>query len=62
MTETDLDRPYNEAKERFVREFKRRYVAALLAKTGGNVSEAARLARVDRSAFRRLRRDAEARG
>jgi integrase len=47
------------AKAKFLREFRQRYVAALLAKTGGNVAAAARIARTDPSAFRRLMRGAE---
>lgn len=57
MTGVDLDRPYAVAKAGYLRAFKRAYVAALLARTGGNLSAAARLAGVDRSAFRRLRRE-----
>ena len=55
----ELDQPYAKAKAAFICEFQRRYVAAVLAKTGGNVSAAARVARADPSAFRRLMRVAE---
>jgi DNA-binding NtrC family response regulator len=49
-----LDRPYAEAKDRAVATFDRAYVARALDRAGGNVSEAARLAGMDRSNFRRL--------
>jgi DNA-binding NtrC family response regulator len=45
---------YNEAKARALRAFDRVYVQTLLERTGGNVSEAARLAGLDRSNFRRI--------
>lgn len=46
--------PYKEAKRRF----EASYFEALLAETGGNVSEAARRADIDRSNFRRAARKA----
>jgi DNA-binding NtrC family response regulator len=49
-----LDQPYAEAKDRAVGAFDRAYVEQMLERTGGNVSEAARLAAMDRSNFRRL--------
>lgn len=47
---------FNEAKARTVQEFERRYLSELLARTGGNVSRAARLAGKERSAFGKLLR------
>jgi DNA-binding NtrC family response regulator len=49
-----LERPYAEAKDRATSAFDRAYVERMLARTSGNVSEAARLAGMDRSNFRRL--------
>lgn len=46
--------PFREAKERAVVAFEHRYVNALLDRTDGNVSEAARVAGLDRSNFRRI--------
>jgi DNA-binding NtrC family response regulator len=48
--------PYAEAKRRVVRDFDRAYAAQLLEQSGGNVSEAARRAGLDRSNFRRVLR------
>ncbi len=49
---TDL--PFGEAKQRVVDAFERRYLADLVERTGGNVSEAARVADVDRKHLRDL--------
>jgi DNA-binding NtrC family response regulator len=46
--------PYGEAKRRLVAMFDETYTAELLQKSGGNMSEAARRAGLDRSNFRRL--------
>jgi transcriptional regulator with GAF, ATPase, and Fis domain len=46
--------PYSEAKRRFLTLFDETYTGELLRQTGGNMSEAARRARLDRSNFRRL--------
>jgi len=46
---TDLALPYKEARARLLDDFEARYVDALLARTGGNVSAAARTARMTRS-------------
>ena len=45
----DLDRPYRDARTAVTEDFEVRYVEALLARTGGNVSAAARRARMTRS-------------
>ena len=45
---------YPDAKKRLLRDFDRAYAARLLARADGNVSEAARLAGLDRSNFRRV--------
>jgi len=50
------DLPYPEAKKRLLRDFDRAYATQLLERAGGNVSEAARLAGLDRSNFRRVLR------
>jgi DNA-binding NtrC family response regulator len=47
------DLPYKEAKERSMEAFETAYFEGLLARTQGNVSEAARQAGLDRSNFRR---------
>ncbi len=52
------DLPYRVAKQRAMSDFDRGYFAALLERTGGNVSEAARQAGLDRSNFRRAARRA----
>ena len=54
--------PYAEAKERSIEAFDRAYVEQLMDRAGGNVSEAARRAGIDRSNFRRLRKKVGARG
>jgi DNA-binding NtrC family response regulator len=45
----DLELPYKDARARLLDDFEERYVAALLARAGGNVSAAARLGRMTRS-------------
>ena len=47
---------FKEAKERIVAGFEREYLVALLQKTGGNISQAARDADIDRKYFRKLMR------
>src|SRR5262249_23644974 len=49
-----LDRPYAEAKDKAMLSFDRLYIEGLMKRTGGNISEAARQAGMDRSNFRRL--------
>jgi len=46
--------PYSDAKERALDSFHAAYLGALLRRTGGNISEAARRAGLDRSNFRRV--------
>jgi DNA-binding NtrC family response regulator len=48
-----LDLPYRDAKQRAVDAFEVAYFDAVLRRAGGNVSEAARQAGLDRSNFRR---------
>ncbi|MFO0762410.1 MAG: sigma-54 dependent transcriptional regulator [Byssovorax sp.] len=55
-----LDRPYAEARDRAAIAFDRAYAEHLLRAAGGNVSEAARRAGMDRSNFRRLLKRARA--
>ena len=50
----DLDQPFHEAKERLVRAWEQEYLAGLLRRTSGNVSEAARRAGIDRVHLYRL--------
>ncbi|MBL8935143.1 MAG: sigma-54-dependent Fis family transcriptional regulator [Archangium sp.] len=54
--------PYAQAKKLAMRAFERRYLSALLEKSMGNVSSAARAAGVDRSNFRRLLKQYEVAG
>jgi DNA-binding NtrC family response regulator len=51
--ESLLDLPYREARDQAVRGFEMTYFNALIQRAGGNVSEAARQAGLDRSNFRR---------
>jgi len=55
------DLPYRSAKERALEDFEQGYFTTLLNRTGGNVSEAARQAGLDRSNFRRALRRAKVR-
>ncbi len=48
------DRPFHEAKAELVAQFERAYLSDLLVRAGGNISEAARLAGVERKYLYRL--------
>ncbi len=50
----DLERPYSEQKEALIDRMTRLYLKALMEKTGGNRSEAARIAELQRGYVRRL--------
>ena len=52
--ETDLALPYKEARAHLLSEFEARYIDALLARAGGNVSAAARLGQLTRSHLNEL--------
>jgi transcriptional regulator with GAF, ATPase, and Fis domain len=54
VEESLLAVPYHEAKDAWVERFERAYVSAALDKAGGNVSQAARDAEVDRRHLQRL--------
>jgi len=43
--------PYDQAKKRALGSFQRQYISAMLERTGGNVSRAARLSGITRAAF-----------
>jgi DNA-binding NtrC family response regulator len=49
-----MDRPYGEARETLLSEFERTYAKRLLERSQGNISQAARIARVDRTHLLRL--------
>ena len=53
LPENLADLPYRYAKQRALNMFDDAYFSALLRRTGGNISEAARQAGLDRSNFRR---------
>ena len=48
------DEPYHPAKERIIAQFEQEYLTRLVARAGGNMSKAARLASVDRTTLYRL--------
>ena len=50
----DLSVPFREAKEQAVERFERAYLQALMDRTGGNISQAAREAQTDRTYLSRL--------
>jgi len=50
----DVQQPFKDAKNALVEGFERRYVSAMLEATGGNISEAARRADIDRVYLLRL--------
>jgi DNA-binding NtrC family response regulator len=49
-----LDVPFSDAKDALLRAFERRYLSAVMARSRGNQSEAARMAGLDRKYFREL--------
>ena len=49
-----MDEPYHSAKGRVVAQFEKEYLGRLLARAGGNMSKAARLASIDRTTLYRL--------
>ena len=48
------DEPYHMAKDRIIAQFEKDYLTRLIARAGGNMSKAARLAKVDRTTLYRL--------
>ncbi|HMJ10423.1 MAG TPA: sigma 54-interacting transcriptional regulator [Polyangiaceae bacterium] len=50
----DLDQSFKVAKEQVIAEFEQRYLSALLQQAGGNISRAARMAKMDRMYLYRL--------
>ena len=54
MNLVDLDRPFKEVKQQIVENFEKEYLQELLAKNKGNVSKAAREAKIDRKHLRNL--------
>jgi transcriptional regulator with PAS, ATPase and Fis domain len=50
----DLRMPFHDAKQMLVNRFEREYLAHLVARTGGNMSESARQAGIDRTTLYRL--------
>jgi DNA-binding NtrC family response regulator len=48
------DEPYHVAKDRIIAQFEKDYLTRLIARAGGNMSKAARLAKVDRTTLYRL--------
>jgi DNA-binding NtrC family response regulator len=53
-TGIDLERNFRDGKEDVITDYERRYLDALLAWAGGNVTRAARKARIDRMSMYRL--------
>jgi DNA-binding NtrC family response regulator len=54
MSSIDLDRSFKDGKEDLIADYERRYLEALLQWAGGNVTKAARKARIDRMSLYRL--------
>jgi len=50
------DLPYRQAKEMTIKAFEKRYCQSVLNKADGNISQASRMAGLDRSNFKRLLR------
>ncbi len=59
---TDLEKPFKVAKDEVISEFEQRYLAALLDWAGGNISKAARKAKMDRMYLYRLLQRYDLRG
>ena len=49
-----IDDPYHTAKDRVLAQFEKEYLNRLVARAGGNMSKAARLASIDRTTLYRL--------
>ena len=49
-----MDEPYHPAKDRLIAQFEQEYLTRLVARAGGNMSKAARLANIDRTTLYRL--------
>lgn len=58
----DCLEPYREAKERMLKKFTLEYVSELLQKTGGNVTRAAELSGMRRSALQKIMRRLDFKG
>jgi transcriptional regulator with GAF, ATPase, and Fis domain len=58
--ETYAELTYSEARRRALWDFERRYMEAVLARTSGNITQAARTAGLDRSNFKRVLRRIQA--
>ncbi len=54
LREVTTEEPYYDARDRLVAEFELRYLSQLVSQAGGNMSRAARAARVDRTTLYRL--------
>lgn len=54
ITETLLEAPYHEARDQVMSEFERTYLSEIIRRADGNMSQAARLAGVDRTTLYRL--------
>jgi len=52
--EVDPNESYYEARDRLLAKFDRRYLTRVVLRAGGNLSKAARMAKVDRTTFYRL--------
>ena len=52
----DLQRPFRVAKDEVIADWERRYLSALIEEADGNISKAARMARMDRNHLRELLR------
>ena len=50
----DLERPYHAAKEDLIGRFEKKYLSHVLDQAGGNISEAARIADIDRTTLYRI--------